>query len=119
MHRYKDLNIWIKSVDLSAKIYDVTESFPENEKYGLASQIRRAAVSIPSNIAEGAGRGGYKSFNNFLSIAVGSLFELDTQLIIANKVNILSKDDLIKLQSEIEHLSNMIFKFKSTLNLNT
>ena len=80
---YRDLIAWKKSIDLVGKIYSFTRSFPKEEIYGLTSQIRRAAVSIPSNIAEGAGRSGHREFVQFLSIARGSLSELETQLLIA------------------------------------
>ena len=116
MHRYKELNIWIKAVDLSTEIYNVSKTFPQSEVFGLQSQIRRSAVSVASNIAEGAGRGTDQSFSNFLSIAAGSLFELETQLIIANNVGFLTDEVLENLKLEIDHLANMLFKFKSKLS---
>jgi four helix bundle protein len=115
MHRYKELKIWKKAVELSTGTYALTERFPKSEAFGLTSQIRRSSVSVASNIAEGAGRGSDKVFNNFLSIAVGSLFELETQLIISNEVGFLQEDDLEGAKVQIEHLANMIFKFKTTL----
>lgn len=86
MYLYSDLTVWKDSVEFVTKIYKVTESFPKSEVYGLTSQIRRSAVSISSNIAEGASRKSPKEFSQFLSIAVGSLAELDTQLIIAKNL---------------------------------
>ena len=78
MHNLKELKIWNKAIDLAVDVYSATTDFPVDERYGLISQSRRAAVSIPSNIAEEAGRNSYKEFNNFLGIANGSSFELQT-----------------------------------------
>ncbi|MBK5279402.1 MAG: four helix bundle protein, partial [Bacteroidia bacterium] len=89
MNNYKELKVWQKSVDLAVRIYETTKHFLREEVYGLTSQIRRSAISIPSNIAEGAGRNLKKEFNNFLAISNGSSCELETQLIIANKVDFL------------------------------
>lgn len=86
MHNFRELNIWKKSLDLSVDVYRITEEFPVVEKYNLISQIVRSAVSIPSNIAEGSGRGTNKDFCRFLNIALGSAYELETQLTISNKL---------------------------------
>ena len=91
MHRYKELDVWQKAIKLSKEMYLMTIKFPDREKYGLISQINRCEVSIPSNIAEGAGRNTSKEFNQFLGIAVGSLFELETQLIISMEIGLISK----------------------------
>ena len=91
MNNLKELKIWNKAVDLAVEVYKATASFPTDEKFGLVSQTRRAAVSISSNIAEGAGRNSNKEFNNFMGIANGSSFELHTQLLIANKFESLVK----------------------------
>lgn len=80
---HKDLKVWQEFMDLVVKIYDITEQFPSNEAFGSTSQLRRASVSIPSNIAEGAGRKGGKEFSRFLFIALGSLSEVETQIEIA------------------------------------
>ena len=84
---HKDLKVWQESIDLVVKIYKISENFPKHEVYGLTSQIRRAAVSIPSNIAEGAGRKGDNEFKRFLFIALGSLSEVETQLEISQRFN--------------------------------
>lgn len=84
---HKDLKVWKESMALVVMIYDITEQFPSKESFGLTSQIRRAAVSIPSNIAEGAGRKGGKEFSRFLFIALGSLSEIETQLEIAYRLH--------------------------------
>lgn len=83
---YKDLAVWQKSINFTVEIYKLTQTFPKEELYGLTSQIRRAAVSIPSNIAEGNERNSHKEFNQFLHIALGSAAELDTQLLIAKEL---------------------------------
>lgn len=85
---YKGLKIWQKGMELTKRIYTLTQSLPETEKYGLVSQMRRAAVSVPSNIAEGWGRGKNKYFTNHLSIARGSLFELESQLILTEQLGL-------------------------------
>lgn len=99
MHDYKKLEVWKKSVDFVKVCYDLTTGFPDSEKFGLTSQIRRSAVSIPSNIAEGAGRNSGKEFAHFLAISQGSCFELETQLIIAQQLGFLKEetDTMFKL----------------------
>ena len=105
MKSHKDLMVWQKSMDLVTKIYELTREFPEHEKYGLTSQLRRAGVSIPSNIAEGAARNSKKEFAQFLYISLGSLAEIETQLLIAGKLgygsdqelNLESLDDIRRL----------------------
>jgi four helix bundle protein len=84
---HKDLKVWQESMDLVIQIYKLVENFPKHEVYGLSSQIRRASISIPSNIAEGAGRKGGKEFTRFLYIALGSLSEVETQLEISQRLN--------------------------------
>jgi len=95
VRNHKDLEVWKKSMDLVSNIYKITESFPNKELYGLTNQIRRAAVSIPSNIAEGAARSSKKEFIQFLFIALGSLSELETQIIIANRLEYLNNSDTL------------------------
>ena len=90
MKTHKDLDVWKKAMDLVENIYNITSKFPVEEKYGLVSQIRRAAVSIPSNIAEGAGRNSNKEFIQYLYVSMGSLSEVETQLLIAQRLNFLS-----------------------------
>ena len=115
MHNLKELKIWNKAVDLAVDVYKATVSYPSDEKFGLTNQIRRAAVSISSNIAEGAGRNSKKDFCNFLGIANGSAYELQTQLVISNKLNLL-KDDLLKdLLKQIEELQKMNYAFQKML----
>lgn len=117
MNNYKDLILWQKSVDLAVSIYNVTQHFPKEEQYGLISQIRRSSVSIPSNLAEGAGRNTTKDFNNFLGISYGSSCELDTQLIIANRVGFLDNNDFGLLNKEVNEIQRMNYALKKSLNL--
>ena len=113
MNNYKDLLVWQKSIDYTIYVYSILKSFPKEEIYSLTSQIKRSLISIPSNIAEGAGRNSKKEFNQFLSIALASSFELETQLIIALKLNYIENDECLK---ELNHIQNMIAKLKKKLN---
>ena len=115
MNYFKELKVWQKAFDLVTEIYTKSQEFPKEELYGLTSQIRRSAVSIPSNIAEGCGRKTNKDFANFLGISLGSAFELETQLIIAKNLNFMNSDDFKILENEIHHIQNMIIKLQSTL----
>ena len=115
MNNYKELKVWQKSVDLAVKIYEATKDFPREEIYGLTSQIRRSAVSIPSNIAEGAGRNTKKDFNNFLGISNGSSCELDTQLIIANRVSFLDSTIFEMLQQDLTEIQKMNWALHKSL----
>jgi len=98
MKTHKDLDVWKLSIDLVKDVYNITKTFPQSEIYGLTSQIRRCAVSIPSNIAEGSARNSNKEFIQFLYIALGSCAELETQLIISKEINIVSNFDLTKIE---------------------
>lgn len=115
MHKYKELIIWRKSIELVTEIYLVTGSFPDKERFNLISQINRAAVSIPSNIAEGAGRNSDKEFVQFLSIAHASSYELETQLVVSNNLGYLRKENLDKLLESIEELQKMNFALQQKL----
>ena len=115
MHNLKELKIWNKAIDLSVDVYRTTADFPSDERFGLISQSRRAAVSIPSNIAEGAGRNSKKEFSNFLGIANGSSYELQTQLIISNKLSLLDDELLDSLLQQIDELQKMNYAFQKTL----
>ena len=98
---YKDLLIWQKGIEITEKVYLLTKSFPSEEIYSLTNQIKRATVSIPSNIAEGFGRNSTKSYVNFLKISRGSLYELETQLIITEKQKFISDLDLLQSINEL------------------
>jgi four helix bundle protein len=105
---YRDLIVWQKAMDLVEAIYRVTRGFPKEEQYGLTSQMRRAAVSIPSNIAEGQGQGSDKNFGRFLSIAQGSLTELETQLLIAERLNYVDTQSLQPTLSQCDEIGKML-----------
>ena len=105
---HKKLNLWSDAVDLAQQIYTVTERFPSNEQFGLASQVQRAAVSIPSNIAEGAARQTKKEFLNFLHIAKGSLSELDTQIEIARRLEYLDQARWEALDERLGRIDRML-----------
>jgi len=111
---HKDLNVWKKSIDLVDIIYKVTKSFPKKEVYCLTNQIRRSVISIPSNIAEGAARSSKKEFIQFLYIALGSLSELETQIIIANRQGYLNNlNSLLENIKVIQKLINgLIYSIK-------
>ncbi len=118
MHNFKELKIWNKSIDITVDVYQETSSFPGEEKFNLISQIRRSAVSIPSNIAEGAGRNSDKEFNQFLGIAKGSSFELQTQVIISNRLKFISDEKFEVMNNSIEEVQKMITGFQSKLKSN-
>lgn len=105
---HKRLDVWKKAIDLILDIYKLSEAFPRTEVYGLTSQMRRAAVSVASNIAEGAGRQTRKEFINFLHVAQGSLSELDTQLVIATRLEYVPADTYKEIENKIEEISKML-----------
>ena len=108
IHSYQDLKVWQFGMDLAVAVYQLTQDFPKQEIYGLASQLRRAAVSVTSNIAEGAARDSTKEFLNFLSIALGSLAEIETQLILAQRLSYLSEQDLQICLSKTSEIGRMV-----------
>ncbi|MBU1259917.1 MAG: four helix bundle protein [Planctomycetes bacterium] len=116
MRNYKDLEIWQRSISLIEAIYNVTKKFPKEETYGLISQVRRAAVSIPSNIAEGFARFYNNEYKQFLFISLGSCAELSTQLIIAKRLGYLENGKADILLDEIEQISKMTMSLIKKLN---
>lgn len=112
---YRELEVWKISMDLANRIYDITEIFPKNEMYGITSQIRRSAVSIPSNIAEGSARSGTKELLHFINIARGSLAELETQLILSEKRRYLKQSDLEQLLSITNSIGKMLTRLYQSL----
>ena len=106
---HKDLDAWKKSLDLVVQVYQVTSIFPDSERFGLITQMQRAAVSVPSNIAEGAARKSDKEFTYFLYIAQGSLAELETQYIISEKLKYISPDQLNTFINHKEEIAKMIY----------
>lgn len=117
MHRFKELGIWKKSRLFCAEIYNETASFPQEEKFGLTNQLRRASVSIPSNIAEGSSRNSNKDFARFLEIAIGSAYEVETQLLIAGDLGFLNQEKVTELTNSLEEIVKMTSKFRSTLKI--
>jgi len=116
---YRDLLVWQKAMELVVQIYEATRQFPSEEKFGLVSQMRRAAVSIPSNISEGHGRQGEKEFKNFLWIANGSLMELETQLIISEKLGMINSENSKSLQDIMHEVGRMLTGLRKSLNHST
>jgi four helix bundle protein len=105
---FLDLIVWQRAVDMTVSVYELTDSFPRKEIYGLTSQLRRAAVSVASNIAEGAGRGSKKEFRQFLNVARGSNCEVQTQLMIASRLNLTAHQDLEMAESLSHEVGRML-----------
>lgn len=115
MHKIENLKVWKKSIELSKQVYELTSELPSDEKFGLISQMKRCSVSIASNIAEGAGRNSKNEFCHFLSVANGSAYELQTQLILCNELNFIKvnqQQNILELCIEIQ---KMIYGFQQTL----
>lgn len=112
---YQELEVWKKSIDWVERIYRVSSGFPPEERYGLTSQLRRAAVSVPANIAEGAARTGTGEFLQFLSVASGSLAEVETFLILVGRLSLIRPADLEPLQTQAEEISRMLGGLKRSL----
>lgn len=113
---YRDLIVWQKSMDLVEEIYKVLEDFPKAELYGLTSQLKRSAVSIPSNISEGSRRGTKKDFKNFLIVAYGSGAELETQLEVSKRLNFINNRDYKGIVSLLEEVMKMLNKMIGNMN---
>lgn len=113
---YKDLKIWQKGILLVKVIYKTCEGFPKEEAFGLTSQIKRSCVSIPSNIAEGWGRNSTQSYLQFLKISRGSLFELETQIIIAKELNYISENQFEEISDLITEESKMLNAFMKSIS---
>jgi four helix bundle protein len=117
MHQFKELEIWKRSRLFCSHIYAITSKFPNDEKIGLTNQLRRASVSIPSNIAEGSSRNSNKDFARFLEIAIGSAYEIETQLLIALDLDFIKTDDIEKSIIELNEIIKMISRFRSNLKV--
>ena len=119
MRNFRNLNIWKNGIQLVKEIYQLSVSLPDEEKFGLTSQIRRAAVSVPSNIAEGSSRSSEIEYKRFLEIAEGSLFEIETLLIIIAELNMVNVDRvnplMEKVQTEQRMINNLISKIKANI----
>src|SRR5690606_31083514 len=116
MRNFRNLEIWTRGIELVKEIYKLTSKFPSTEKFGLISQMQRASVSIPSNIAEGCSRNSDVEFKRFLEIAIGSSFELETQIIIANELNLINptetKETIIIINTLQKQINALITKIK-------
>ena len=115
---FRELTVWQKAVELTVEVYRLAKKLPKEELYHLSSQMRRAAVSIPSNIAEGQSRKSSKEFANFLSIAQGSKAELETQLLICNRLHYLTKDDTAPAMDLLTEVGKMITALAQKLTTN-
>jgi four helix bundle protein len=115
MHNFKNLKIWQLARNFVKDIYVLTKKFSNDERFGLTQQIRRAVISIPSNIAEGAGRGTDKDFSHFLDIANGSAFEVETQLILSFDLNYISQTEFDKINDKLQLMEKMICNFNNSL----
>lgn len=112
---YKELDVWKKSVALTTELYKLTSRFPDTERYGLASQIRRATTSIAANIAEGWGRGSRGEYIQFLTVARGSLMELETHLIVASNLHFLNPEEFHALLKPLEDIGKMLNRLIAVL----
>jgi len=113
-HNFRKLDIWKDGVSLSVNTYKMTHTFPKEERYGLSSQIQRAGVSIPSNIAEGTARTSEKHFKQYLENALGSAYEWETQLIIAKEIDYISQETFDHLEKKINKIQGRINRFIDT-----
>ncbi len=115
MNRFKELKVWQESMELTQHVYKLASLFPTEERFGLISQIQRSAVSIPSNIAEGCGRNSSLEFKRFLAIALGSAFELETQLILAQKIGYFQVPDSNSVFNQIEKIQAMLINLSKSI----
>jgi len=115
MNDFRKLKVWQKAVDLATEIYEATDEYPKTEMYGLTSQIRRSVVSIGSNISEGAGRRSKNEFRQFLNIAIGSCYELETQLMISQNLNYLEVELFEEFKELLTEIQKMIYSLSKSL----
>ncbi len=115
MRPHEKLDVWKKAIDMVTLVYEITKQFPSDERFGLISQIRRAAVSIPANIAEGAARQTDRKFNQFLSIAQGSASELETELLISRNLGYIDSAEFDRVYYEINTIARMIIGLSKTV----
>jgi four helix bundle protein len=115
MYNFRELIVWQKSISLVVQIYEITRDFPKEEKFNLVSQMQRAATSIPSNIAEGAGRNTNNYFKHFLTISIGSAHELETQIIISKQLGYINEDRQGQLVVELNGIQKMLYALHNSL----
>jgi len=117
VRNFKELKVWKAGIEIALKTYELTRKFPKHEVYGLGSQMQRCSISIPSNIAEGQQRKTSKEFSHFLRISLGSLAELQTQLLISKELNYITIEDMDKLEPELEQERKMPFLLIHSLKI--
>ena len=117
-HNFKNLNVWIKSRVLIKEVYQLVEIFPNDELYGLSSQIKRSAISIPSNIAEGSGRSSDVEFARFLKISLGSAYELETQIILGFDLGLINENKFENIIKKISEIQKMLHGLVKSLHVN-
>lgn len=117
MYQFKELEIWKKGRQFCSVIYQITSSFPTDEKFGLTNQLRRASVSIPSNIAEGSSISSNKDFSRFSEIAIGSAYEVETQILISYDLGFIDKESLDILINDLNEIIQRISRFRSILKI--
>lgn len=110
MNNYKELNVWKEAVESSVEVYKITSSFPKTELFGLVQQMRRASISVSSNIAEGAGRNNKGEFRHFLGIAVASMCEVESQVIVSSRLGFINLDEIKNELDRIDKIQKMIYK---------
>lgn len=115
VHNFRKLTIWFSAMALAKDVYLSTSSFPKEEKYGLVSQINRCSVSVPSNIAEGSSRSSNKEFSHYIKISLGSLYELETRIILSNEFGFINTQAVENLTGKIVQLQKMLTRFLKTL----
>lgn len=116
IHKFRDLFVWQKSIAFVKEIYRITTKYPKSELFGLTSQIQRAAISMPANIAEGCGRNSNKEFSRFIDIAIGSAFELETLLQISFELNYIEELEYNTLMKDLYEIQKMMYGLQQTLN---
>ena len=116
MKDFKKLKVWQRGIEMVIGVYKSSKSFPKEELYGLTSQMRSSAISVPSNIAEGSGRNSDKDFNRFLDISLGSSFELETQLIITHELKYLPDNEFDELTNKVQEEQKMISGLQKSIN---
>lgn len=117
-HNFRNLKVWQLSMELVEEVYKVTSQFPKEELFGLTSQLKRSAVSVPSNIAEGSAKSSEKDFSRFLEISMGSSCELETQLILAQRLGMLSEESLNSLITQLHEVQKMVTGLAKSLTSN-
>lgn len=115
MHNFKELIVWKEAMKLAKATYIASANFPQDERFGLTSQIRRSAVSVPSNIAEGSGRNSDKEFLNFLSISAGSSYELETQLLLSIDLGFVTEEQVQEPLANVTVVQKMLYRFQEQL----